>query len=771
MLTLLPDLYAPTWDPARPAENWHETRTIEEILAVEYPTDAMILPYFIEEAAPGGGWRWMALSPRLEKRHVADLEAHGYRVRFRYGILDIDDRAAHASGQEAVPAWRQLAHQALEAMAPGAVRYDTRRGLRLVWRLRHEMGVAEYEAELAAAREAAKDAGHPADACPWNQLMRVPRGVRDGVMQRRDIFGLVPAVWTPPAAAKPPKLTPTRPLAAAPAGPSTVERFRLPDYVPSGERHETLKRLAASLRAQGLERDEILLGLHDADSRVCEPPVGSTAAGQRELENLADYYGNLPAGKSEAYRATAQTVAFEAEGIVPFARGDARELAERALTDLEEASRGFGEDGGTVKIVQDEGKLYAYNGTTGLWEPIPTSRLHRKIVDYAGTPVQSGNAKDGSPKFRPLKLSARDVKDAAQAAYWLRTDERFFATAPVGVVMGKEFCEVTPAGVRRHPIAPRWRARAGYAFPYTEDEPQAWHEFLRDVWQPEDERERMIQFFDEACGAGLVGIAQRYQKAIALLGGGANGKSTVLFVVEACFPAGTVASLSPHQFSANGYHLAELVGKRLNLCTEVSPTVIDGRVAADLKTAIRGEKMMVRRIYESPFELEARVLVIGALNALPRVADTSHGFFRSWAILAFTRQFLPHEQDPGLGKRVVEQDRPRIVSRWLRAACELVARGHYDEPKLSQDAVAEWRQGLDPILQFVDDGLEPDEAGTSHDTLYQTFRQWAERNGYAAVDKGVFSKRFADPARAKYGAKYGGPRDKRIKFYKCKPID
>jgi P4 family phage/plasmid primase-like protien len=765
MLTLLPDLFAPVWDPANPGANWHEVITVEEALDREFETDAMILPYYVERH-DGSSWSWVSLSPRLKKQHVTDLESHGYRVRCRYGILDVDDREAHARDAEASISWRQAAHEAIDRLVPGAALYDTRRGLRVIWRLPIDLAVEQYEDELTRARRVLAEANFPADPLPWNQAFRLPRVVRDGVPQRRWIRSCSPAVWSPPAAPRAAKATQG-------SKPSTVDRFRLPEYVGKGERHDTLKRLAASLRAQGLERDEILLGLQDADSRVCDPPVGSTPDGKRELDQLADYYGSLPGGKSEQFRSSSETIAFEAAGIVPFARGDARELAERLLALVEEPTRGHGPDGGVVEAVVAEGKFWVYSPGTGLWGAVDRDYLHARVLDFAGMPVEAGNDKSGAPKFRSLRLRSADAIDAVRAAYWRRAQPGFFRQAPVGLALADGFIEITPAGeLHHHPHAPRWRARMGYDFAYTDEAPSLWSSFQHQVFDPHGEAsEQMIRFLDEACGAGLVGIAPRYAKAVLCLGDGSNGKSATLYVIEACFPEQTVSALAPHQFKNDHYMLAELVGKRLNLCSEVSATMIDSKAAADLKLAIRGERMTTRRIAESPFDFCPQALVIGALNALPRVQDVSTGFFRSWACLPFLRKFEPAEQDVNLPKRIVELDRQRIVCHWLRSAAELVRRGHYDEPDVSKEVVQDWRKGLDPILQFVDDALEPDETGSTFDALFQAFRQWCQRSGYAEMEKATFARRFADPCRAKFGAKFSGPTTKRQKVYLCRSID
>lgn len=774
MLTILPDWHLPAWNPDQWDAGWHDTLGFAQAMQTHWPTDAMILPYYLEERHKGV-WQQVVLCPRLKRTHQQVLEDNGFRIRMAYVLLDVDCEEAHGANTEAPDEWRNKARSRAAELVKGCFRYDTARGLRVCWRLPEPVGPSDYEAIVKRSAQVFGAAGLKVDVLPWTQPMRAPRVVRDGKPQDRWMDTHEPQVFALPDATAP------KPKAAPPSRyrHESGERFRLPDRIGPGDRHATLTKLAASLRAQGMDRAEILDAITDADKRHCYPPMQASPEGMAEMESIATFFDGKPAGLSPevaAQVAAREQVEHEVEAgddlRSPLMRGDSAELAERVLSDLEAATQGHGADGGTVPIVYSEGHFWLYNGSSGVWAPVTESVFCAQVMRMAGTRVLVGVKKDGSPKYKALYLKSSDGKQAMSAAQWMRADERFFVDAPSGIAFKSTFARVQPGSVLHYPHSPQWRARLFHDFDWTNEAPQAWLSFLADVFAPlGDDKAKTIALLGEALGAAMIGIATHYQRAIAFFGDGANGKSVTVTVIEYCFPLSAVSHLSPHEFLANGYNLAELVGKTLNICAEIPASRIDALSAATIKRVITGDKVTVRRIYGSPFVLTPSVLVIGSLNGLPRVDDESDGWFRRWIVIAFLRKFLPHEQVTDLAKRIVAEDRERIVCWMLRCAANLMERGHYDEPQMSKDAVAEWRKGLDPVIQFVEDALEPDEGGTDCKTLYQAYRTWCERNGHVALDNATFNRRFAPRAQSRFGAKMFGAPDSRQKRYLCRIID
>lgn len=169
---------------------------------------------------------------------------------------------------------------------PGSIAHFTPHGLRILFPL------TEPARDAAAWKRAA------AGACDrvWAALLRIdgvrmeidvapscdkaryfwaPRAIVDGVARDGQVFFLRDHAWT------------VEELASFAPAPSAEPKKTEPvaDEILPNDRHETLKRLAASFRAKGLKADEIYAALREVNERRCKPPKPDA-----EIRALADYF-------------------------------------------------------------------------------------------------------------------------------------------------------------------------------------------------------------------------------------------------------------------------------------------------------------------------------------------------------------------------------------------------------------------------------------------------------------------------------------------------
>jgi phage/plasmid-associated DNA primase len=73
-----------------------------------------------------------------------------------------------------------------------------------------------------------------------------------------------------------------------------------------------------------------------------------------------------------------------------------------------------------------------------------------------------------------------------------------------------------------------------------------------------------------------------------------------------------------------------------------------------------------------------------------------------------------------------------------------MARGRYQIPPSSVDAVHEWRHSADVVTRFLEDRTtETDLARTQLSDLYAAFSQWCQQNGHKnALSSNKFSRRL-----------------------------
>ena len=542
------------------------------------------------------------------------------------------------------------------------------------------------------------------------------------------------------------------------------------EVFPEGQRNAGLFSLARSLRAKGLDEDELEAALQIANKKRCVPPLDT-----REVERIARSACSVAPGLSEEYakkkaareadqeRAESrfrdrgtdapgpvtielddERLAIEGEMLPAFERGDSVELARTLLDELAAGS--------THPVVYDRNQFWRYDPHRGVFVELSKPLLYRHVASYAGRLIRG-------KKPRALALSDTAVKGVLGAAAAYAADPGFFDAAPRGVCFADAWVTARDGEVVVEEHAPAHRATHALGVRYdAAARVDQWRSMLRQVFRREivdeagavvgedlGETERAIELLQEFAGASLVGMAATWAVCLVLVGPGNDGKSRVLNVLRALFPATAVCSIAPHAWS-RGFLLAELAGKRLNVVSELPPgDVQDGD---RFKQVVAGDAMTAERKYEAPFTLIPEAGHVFACNELPGTRDQSKGFWRRFAVIPCTRSFLAHEEVKDIDRLVVREELAGIAAWALEGAARLQRVGRYTTPRASEEAKAEWQADSDQVRQWVAARCAVLPPGTSQwreaglDKLYSDYRLWAQANGHTAVASARFGARL-----------------------------
>jgi len=222
------------------------------------------------------------------------------------------------------------------------------------------------------------------------------------------------------------------------------------------------------------------------------------------------------------------------------------------------------------------------------------------------------------------------------------------------------------------------------------------------------------------------------QKAVLLMGDGANGKSTYLRAFLAFLGRQNVAALSLHRLENDRFSVARLLGKLANICPDLPS---EGLISTTTFKAITGgDALPAERKFEESFDLIPFSRLIFSANHLPKSQDASSAFFRRWIVVPFERTF--RAGDPGTISRdqldAMLSD-PAELSGVLNKAIEAIAsirsRG-LSESESIRRAMDEFRETTDPLAVWLDRNatLEP-EALIPIDQLWRDYNRDCATNG------------------------------------------
>ncbi len=226
-----------------------------------------------------------------------------------------------------------------------------------------------------------------------------------------------------------------------------------------------------------------------------------------------------------------------------------------------------------------------------------------------------------------------------------------------------------------------------------------WEWFVSWAMLGDDE---MVEFLRRAVGYSLTGAVGE-QCLFFLHGGGANGKSTFLSVLQRL--------MGDYAFSAeadllltttNERHstgVADLFGRRLVIVQETD----EGRRLDEalVKRLTGGDIITARRMRQDNFQFAPTHKLWMAANHRPTVRGTDHAIWRRIRLIPFAASVAPDDQDGELLDKLLGE-LPGIL-QWALRGCEQWRAGGLRPPATVLDATNEYRTEQDHIGRFLDE--------------------------------------------------------------------
>lgn len=248
---------------------------------------------------------------------------------------------------------------------------------------------------------------------------------------------------------------------------------------------------------------------------------------------------------------------------------------------------------------------------------------------------------------------------------------------------------------------------------------QRWWDFLKEIF-PEDEfyaKKGLLQQFFGYC---LLRDC-RYHKALFLYGTGANGKSTVLDVLQAMVGRENTSSLSLADLTQR-FKAQFLRDKLVNMATETNTR--DPLATELLKAIISGDPITAEQKYGEQFQFRPFAKFITAMNDAPVIPDKSYGFGRRIIVLTFEKRFTDEEIKPRMADFLIEEIEG--IFNWAVDGLKILLK---NDGFLIQEAVgkatSDFMETLNPLLIFVNEMCEVHDAvSVPTMELWECYAEW-----------------------------------------------
>lgn len=236
-------------------------------------------------------------------------------------------------------------------------------------------------------------------------------------------------------------------------------------------------------------------------------------------------------------------------------------------------------------------------------------------------------------------------------------------------------------------------------------------------------------------------------KAFMAVGGGANGKTVYLNLVQAFLGPNNISGLSLQQLINSRFSSAILHEKFANICSDIPSKGL--AETGPFKWLTGSDRVGAEIKFGKHFTFWNRAKMLFSANQIPEVRDDTDAFFRRWIIIVFPKIFSAYttpKADPYLLKKLTTpEELSGLLNKAIEALTKMLQRGsfHGDKP------TAEWREDYirksDPIAAFFMDCLKEVNNRDKFITkaaLYQAFITYCKKQKLPPADSTVFSRKI-----------------------------
>jgi putative DNA primase/helicase len=250
------------------------------------------------------------------------------------------------------------------------------------------------------------------------------------------------------------------------------------------------------------------------------------------------------------------------------------------------------------------------------------------------------------------------------------------------------------------------------------------------------------QYLQRASGYALTG-STREHALFFFYGTGGNGKGVFLGTISGIL--GDYHCIAPIEtFTASNmdHHptdIAGLCGARLVVATETE----EGRRWAEskIKTLTGGDRVRARFMRQDFFHFTPQFKLMISGNHKPGLRSVDEAIRRRFNLVPFTITIPREERDQDLAGKLMEEW-PGIL-KWMVEGCLEWQRIGLAPPDAVTAATAAYLEAQDSIAAWLDECCDRDpSAWERSQTLFASWKAWAERSGHFAGDAKTFRDRI-----------------------------
>lgn len=347
-----------------------------------------------------------------------------------------------------------------------------------------------------------------------------------------------------------------------------------------------------------------------------------------------------------------------------------------------------GDEGNDFFKVDDDGLLYVFNGK--YFEQMLEETLLELIIQVlercdVGIVYQTG--------------SAKIIKDYCMNR--LKGDERCkFVPDRRYVCFQNGVFDLQEMQLK--PFSVKYKTDIVLDFDYVSGKRSAlWDNVLAQTVPDANMRETLHQY----CGCFLANRSEyKIEYILFVVGEGQNGKSIICKAIVNMLGPAVASSYSPEQLFKSAqmeYHLANVNGKIVNYCDEVSNKDFSG---GDFKQFVSGGEFTGRHPYSKrPTKVDKIPLMLCCANKIPPTTDDTEGYFRRFLIILAPNHIDDKDKDPMLEMKLKDPEVKSAIFNWMLEGYKTFIKnnGKIEVASSVKDVVEEMKESSNSLRRWI----------------------------------------------------------------------
>ncbi len=234
-----------------------------------------------------------------------------------------------------------------------------------------------------------------------------------------------------------------------------------------------------------------------------------------------------------------------------------------------------------------------------------------------------------------------------------------------------------------------------------------------------------------------------YRVFFVFLGDGANGKSTLIKVVETLLGCANVSHESMHSLTESRFSPFELFGKLANTFADLDDA--DVKKLGMLKQIAAGDTIRYEQKFQDPFSGPVTARLVFSANTLPRMPDDSDAIADRLMLLRFPNRFDGDNADKHLiDKLTTNEEREGILATWaVPGLLDLLETGCFTRPRASVELLDECLREADSVLDFARQWVKQEKGQyVTRTRLYAEYRCFCREEEIEPIGLRDFNRRI-----------------------------